>query len=564
MNRDQKYKLLEQVEKPLYLLFLIVGIPAIIFGLFRNIDQILSLPSILQISALILLITLFFTRRLLPYNIRILLPVLAGTTIGFAGLLSFGLLANGLVVIVLMLVIYGVIISDKSYMLLFGFTSIVLMAIAYQFINGSIKLEIELNKFMSSPVIWADAFFTFAASGIMVYTVLGVLKSILDNQSNELEDEKEKSRLLLNNLEQVVIKSDKEGRIRFVNKRIKEYGYEIHQVIGSQILDFAHPVYKDKIFEEIINVINHKEYKSKEIIAEFRVYNEERKQSYKKFSMRIHRIYDDDQFLEALQFNFSESKQNVVIKEESPKNNDIDLVSAYFQSDYYKMILNFIDSISIESDRILKEQYSIFGKLKEFLSGDKAKQAFVSDASNYSENLNELMGMTLNVGLPNSTNEEINFDLFLKDYMKDYREKIPVNINVDYKYVLTNSKVLATKVGLSTIFNEIFKNSIEAFSKQNGQIVITYKKYNSGTSNIKIHDAGSSYLELDISDNGPGIDPKLIPKLVYPHFTLKNSESHKGLGLTKIVNILNSSDSKLFIDSKSGDGFNVKILLKIF
>ena len=69
------------------------------------------------------------------------------------------------------------------------------------------------------------------------------------------------------------------------------------------------------------------------------------------------------------------------------------------------------------------------------------------------------------------------------------------------------------------------------------------------------------YWVVMISDNGPGIPAEIQPKIFDMFFTTKNSEQHKGLGLSFVANIVNALGGFVDINSKSGNGMVFKIYL---
>ncbi|MCJ7526391.1 MAG: ATP-binding protein, partial [Candidatus Aminicenantes bacterium] len=58
---------------------------------------------------------------------------------------------------------------------------------------------------------------------------------------------------------------------------------------------------------------------------------------------------------------------------------------------------------------------------------------------------------------------------------------------------------------------------------------------------------------IKISDNGTGIDARIINKIFEPYFTTKG-EKGTGLGLTTVKEIIEENSGWIEIDVKKGDG----------
>jgi polar amino acid transport system substrate-binding protein len=120
---------------------------------------------------------------------------------------------------------------------------------------------------------------------------------------------------------------------------------------------------------------------------------------------------------------------------------------------------------------------------------------------------------------------------------------------------------------LKTIFYELVKNSIEAieeydYQRQLGQVAKT-----GGTIwiSLKTNDAGE--IEIEVKDNGIGIDEVNLAKVLNPFYTTKihsvtHPETGTGLGLNKVYNIVQAFNGNLQITSKLGEGTKVILSLK--
>ena len=128
--------------------------------------------------------------------------------------------------------------------------------------------------------------------------------------------------------------------------------------------------------------------------------------------------------------------------------------------------------------------------------------------------------------------------VYIEEYKRNY-DKIIINHNIE-----DNLFINFDHSYLDIIFNNLFKNSIEALNlTTNPSIEIT----------LKIID---NNLILTFFDNGPGYDGN-IEDLKKPYFSTKNST---GLGLSLINKIITDNSYKMNITTNSYSGFRIEII----
>ena len=128
--------------------------------------------------------------------------------------------------------------------------------------------------------------------------------------------------------------------------------------------------------------------------------------------------------------------------------------------------------------------------------------------------------------------------VYIDEYKRNYAN-IKINFNVE-----KNLFIIFDHSYLDIIFNNLFKNSIEALiSTNNPTIEISLKKID-------------KKLILTFFDNGPGYDGD-IDDLIKPYFSTKNSS---GLGLSLINKIITDNSYKMNITTNSYSGFKIEII----
>ncbi len=74
---------------------------------------------------------------------------------------------------------------------------------------------------------------------------------------------------------------------------------------------------------------------------------------------------------------------------------------------------------------------------------------------------------------------------------------------------------------------------------------------------------GKSYIKLEISDNGKGIDPSDIAKVFEPFYTTKSEGKGTGLGLSTIADTIVSHEGAVYVDSEVGVGTTFCLVLPL-
>jgi signal transduction histidine kinase len=110
-------------------------------------------------------------------------------------------------------------------------------------------------------------------------------------------------------------------------------------------------------------------------------------------------------------------------------------------------------------------------------------------------------------------------------------------------------------------FVKILENAVEAF-KADGQITVHSR-------NVELHEAtqdrdarlaAGTYVCVEISDNGPGIEPNVLPRIFEPFFTTKGGK-HRGLGLALVYGIATNHGGGVAVSSQQGAGTSVRTYL---
>jgi signal transduction histidine kinase len=111
-------------------------------------------------------------------------------------------------------------------------------------------------------------------------------------------------------------------------------------------------------------------------------------------------------------------------------------------------------------------------------------------------------------------------------------------------------------------FMKIIENSLQAI-RERGRITVQTRNIElaEATQDRNVQLAAGAYVCVEISDNGCGIEPDILPRVFEPFFTTKRGASHRGLGLAWVYGIVTNHGGGVAISSQPGVGTSVRVYL---
>lgn len=109
---------------------------------------------------------------------------------------------------------------------------------------------------------------------------------------------------------------------------------------------------------------------------------------------------------------------------------------------------------------------------------------------------------------------------------------------------------------------KILENALQAL-RGNGRISVQTRnlELTEPTQDRNTQLAAGAYVCAEITDNGCGIDPDVLPRIFEPFFTTKRGPTHRGLGLAWVYGIVTNHGGGVAVSSQPGSGTSVRIYL---
>ncbi len=166
------------------------------------------------------------------------------------------------------------------------------------------------------------------------------------------------------------------------------------------------------------------------------------------------------------------------------------------------------------------------------------------------ERLNKVTYRFSKIGATPEIKKQSVYELLKK--VTDYFQRRLPQIGKGVELTLEGNEDICAQMNgelLEWVIENLIKNALDAIDHKNGKINISFKE-------------GKSMVEIDITDNGKGIDQKRRKDVFRPGYSTKRRGWGLGLSLSKRI-VEGYHDGKIFVkNSVVGEGTTFKILLK--
>lgn len=204
---------------------------------------------------------------------------------------------------------------------------------------------------------------------------------------------------------------------------------------------------------------------------------------------------------------------------------------------------------------VIDQKAGLLEDYLEFSEDFTHKEKFLKALKGINNNVNRckkithrLLGFARKV---EATHEPIDINALIKDVL-GFLEKealynhIQINLNLETKLPIIHSD----QGQLQQIFLNIINNAIDAIG-QNGQIAITSSL------------SKKNVIQIDIKDDGPGIEPAVMKHIFDPFFTTKDTGKGTGLGLAITYGLITKLGGDIKVASIPNTGTTFSIFLPV-
>jgi len=168
-----------------------------------------------------------------------------------------------------------------------------------------------------------------------------------------------------------------------------------------------------------------------------------------------------------------------------------------------------------------------------------------------------------------SSNKLFPFEIHLeiKEALKFIRASLPASIEIKQNIDTQCGSVLADPTQIHQIVMNLCTNGYHAMRDDGGGVLeVSLSKVDLGYDDfwMKLRLAPGSYLKLEVSDTGHGMEQWVMDKIFDPYFTTKGQGDGTGLGLSVVHGIVKSLGGHIMVNSEKGKGATFKVYLPCY
>jgi PAS domain S-box-containing protein len=382
--------------------------------------------------------------------------------------------------------------------------------------------------------------------------IIGSINTINDISKDKLaekalKESEEKYRTVVQNVREVIFKTDYTGTITFLNPYWSEItGYNLDKSIGKYLFDFIHPDDKKQTVKEFISII----YKRKDFCRfEFRI--ETCTGEFRWFLINARITIDEMSNIIGTYGTLNDIHDRRLTEEELIKAKDKAVESDNLKSHFLAQISHEIRSplnIILGYNSLIKE------KLENEASLNLNSEFKVIEASG--RRLLRTIDLVLNMSMVQTGSydvliEEFDLDLLIEDMLVEFKSVAETKkIKITYKNLCSDKQVYADKYTLTQAFQNLLDNAIK-FTEKGVINILSYED--------------DKHIFVDVADTGVGISEEYLPRLFEPFSQEEEGYSRRfegnglGLALTKKYIELNQGE----ITVKSGKGRGTTFTIKL-
>lgn len=161
------------------------------------------------------------------------------------------------------------------------------------------------------------------------------------------------------------------------------------------------------------------------------------------------------------------------------------------------------------------------------------------------------------------TTRSVNLEKIVRDSVGIMKASLPAGISIKESVEKNCYDVHGNGGQLQQVIINLCTNSSQAMAGKGGTIEVHLHNV-SLESDLKLRDrilGPGDYVELTISDTGPGIPQEHLRRIFEPFFTTKDINEGSGMGLAVVHGIVLSHNGGIQVESSMGEGVEVKIYL---
>lgn len=152
----------------------------------------------------------------------------------------------------------------------------------------------------------------------------------------------------------------------------------------------------------------------------------------------------------------------------------------------------------------------------------------------------------------------------ITETMKMFESILPKTVTINLEGRESGCRVQANSTHLNQILMNLILNATQAMAGK-GEIIISLHRPKADALHLYgLHGNLEEYVQLEVSDTGPGVSSKVIDHIFEPLFTTKKENEGTGLGLYVTKWLVDNMGGQMSVNSIAGSGTTFTVFLQVF
>lgn len=386
----------------------------------------------------------------------------------------------------------------------------------------------------------------------------GIVRDVTDRKKFEeaLIENKDKYKLIFENVNDGIVFMDSSGKIIEVNSKIKEiFGIGQKELDGKDFREFSH-LFPPEDFGKIMKIFENILTKAS---SPSQVINLTRLDGSKATVEASAKLISKDTDIVGLLIVVKDITKRVKAEQEnkilgeqlfrSQKMEALGTMASGVAHDFN----NSLGSIILNAEVALEEappEGELRHSLKQVLKTGKRSKKLVHQILTFSRD-------------KEVTRRPMNIAVIVKETLEMLKPMLPLSTEIHEKIDPHVLPVLADATQIQQLVMNLCSNGAHAMKDKGGKLIVSLENVHFDTPCSDILQGTSvgpgKFVRLTVQDSGKGIAPEIRDRIFDPFFTTKEQGEGTGLGLSVVHGIVASHEGGVALDSKSGKGTSFMI-----
>ncbi len=362
-----------------------------------------------------------------------------------------------------------------------------------------------------------------------------------------LRESEEKYRLLVEDINDVIYRTDQNGIITYVSPVVKSFaGYDPSELIGQPFIKIIYEkdieLLTDK-FQDLISGVTRP--------LTYRVVNKANEPIWVRSSSKL--IYDGKNIVgvRGVITDISEEKRLQFQLEQALKMEAIGTLAGGIAHDFNNILSAVIGFSELALGKTSKDP-KLYDNIKQVLKAGHRAKDLVTQILSFSRK---------------GTQEQkpINIIPLVKETVKLIRASLPTTIEIRQNYKTDPGVIMADPTQLHQVLMNLCTNAGGAMRDTGGILEVKLTKADLDSKFATLHQSiePGPHVLLAVSDTGHGMPPAVLERIFEPYFTTKERGEGTGMGLAVVHGIIENHRGAITVESKPGKGSTFYVYLPL-